>query len=185
MKSYALPIAFLVATLVTAHVLVPEPYHWYLNSISQLGAQSYEKAWVMRVGFIGFGLLLQLPAITRIRASRSLWYRELPIVIYGLAILVSGIFSAEPFVEGTPYSRSEASIHGAVATVAGLALSLGILLHALTDTPNSRRIGHLVALVLVTGLSILFGRMPDLAGAIQRLLWCAGFAWLLYLTPRA
>jgi hypothetical membrane protein len=185
MKSYALPIAFIVAVLIMAHLVVPDPYLWYLNSISQLGAQTYDKAWVMRAGFIGFGLLVQLSAITRICASRMLWYRELPIMIYGLAIIFSGIFSAEPFLEGAPYSRLEASIHSAAAMTAGIALSLAILVHALTDTPNSRRAGHFVALILVTGLSLLFGLMPNVAGVVQRLLWIAGFGWLLYLTPRA
>ena len=38
-----------------------------------------------------------------------------------------------------------------------------------------------IALILIMGLSVLFGALPAISGAIQRLLWVVGFAWLVYL----
>lgn len=161
--------------------VVSEPYLWYRNSISQLAGQAYPNAWIMRAGFIGFGVLVQIAGIIRMRAVGRYWYREVPIMLYGLSILASGIFSTSPFIEGVPYSEQEAQLHTLFATAAGIALSAGILLFMLTDAPNLRRAVHAIALVLTIGISFLFSALPTVLGAMQRLLWTVGFAWLVYL----
>ena len=88
------------------------------------------------------------------RLKPRLWYREAPIMLYGLAILLSGVFSTEPFIEGVPYSPQEARLHSICATAAGAMLTLATLLYTLTDTPPRRRAVHWVALALITGISL-------------------------------
>jgi len=185
MRSYAHAVAFVTLFILFAHLVVGEPYLWYRNSISQLAGQAYAHAWIMRAGFIGFGVLVQIAGVGRVRAAHRYWYREVPIMLYGLAILLSGIFSTSPFIEGVPYSEQEARLHTVFATAAGIALSVAILLFAFTDAPSSRRVVHAIALVLITTLSILFNALPTISGAIQRLLWIVGFAWLVYLGSNA
>ena len=51
-------VIFFVVIIILAHFFAPFKYDWRLNTISDLGAQQYENAWVMRMGFIGFGVLL-------------------------------------------------------------------------------------------------------------------------------
>lgn len=181
MLSYSPAVAVIVAIIFLAHLIAPQAYDWQVNSISQLAAQGYAQAWLVRAGFISFGILVQLAGIGRIRANRPRWYREVPIMLYGLAILLSGVFSTNPFIQGAPFSETEAGLHTVFATTAGVALSAAMLLFALTDAPTSRRLIHAVALALIMLLSFLFGALPEAAGAIQRLLWVVGFAWLIYL----
>ena len=181
MKSYVYAVAYIILFLLIAHLIVGEPYLWYRNSISQLAAQAYQYAWIMRLGFIGFGVIVQIVGIVRMMSARPYSYREVPIMLYGLAILLSGIFSTSPFIKGITYSEQEARIHSFFATSAGVALTVGVLLYALTDT--ARRAGHLIALVLITGVSFLLGAVPTIGGVTQRLLWLVGFAWLVYLGP--
>ncbi len=57
-------------------------------------------------------------------------------MLYGLSILLAGIFSTEPFIEGVPYSLQEARLHSIFATSAGVMLTLATLLYALTDAPS-------------------------------------------------
>jgi len=102
-------------------------------------------------------------------------------MLYGLAILMSGIFSTNPFIDGAPYSEAEAQLHTVFATAAGVALSVGILLVALIETTKSRRVMHWIALVLTVLLSMLLGNFPMVMGAFQRALWVVGFSWLVYL----
>jgi len=40
---------------------------------------------------------------------------------------------------------------------------------------------HWIVLALISLISIAFGAMPATGGAIQRVLWAVGFAWLVYL----
>jgi hypothetical protein len=102
-------------------------------------------------------------------------------MLYGLALLLAGIFSTEPFVEGVTFSAGEAQLHSTFATAAGVMLTLATLLYALTDAPAGRRIVHWIALALITLISLMFGAMPAIGGVLQRVLWVVGFAWLVYL----
>jgi hypothetical membrane protein len=181
LKTYNIAVAYIVIMLIAAHVAAPGTYHWQAHSISELGAQGYAQAWIMRLGFIGFGVLVQVAGITRIRMRRRLWFREAPIMLYGLAILLAGVFSTEPFVEGVAYSAREASLHSTFATLAGVMLTLATLLYALTDAPPKRRAVHWIALALITGMSLAFGALPAIGGLLQRLLWAVGFAWLVFI----
>jgi hypothetical membrane protein len=181
MKSYRPAIIYILIFIVIAHIVVGEQYVWYRHSISQLAGQEYAQAWIMRAGFLGFGVLVQIAGIGRIRAAGRYWYRELPIMIYGLSILASGIFSAAPFIEGVAYSEWEAQLHTLFATAGGWALTAGILLYMLTDRLNSRRTVHAVALILTMGVAFSFFSLPTVSGALQYLLWLVGFSWLAYL----
>ena len=180
-KTYTIAVAYILLLLIAAHLAAPEAYHWQQHTISQLAAQAYADAWIMRLGFIGFGVLVQIAGVARMRLTPRLWYRELPIMLYGLAILLAGIFSTEPFIEGVPFSAGEARLHSLFATSAGVMLTLATLLYALTDAPASRRTVHWIALALITLISFLFGSLPAIGGLLQRLLWAVGFAWLAYL----
>ena len=186
MKSYRFAVAFITIFILIAHFMVGEPYLWYRHTISQLAGQAYSKAWIMRAGFIGFGVLVQIAGIGRMRAAGRYWFREVPIMIYGLSVLASGVFSTTPFIEGVPYSEQEALLHTLFASAGGIALSAAMLIFMLTDTPDSRRVVHAIALALTMGLVFLFFNAQDtVAGLMQRLLWTVGLAWLVYLGPGA
>ncbi len=57
MKTYTIAVAYFLSLLILAHLAAPEAYRWQVHTISQLAAQAYANAWIMRVGFIGFGVL--------------------------------------------------------------------------------------------------------------------------------
>jgi hypothetical membrane protein len=180
-KPYLLAVAYITFVIILAHLLSPASYDWTHNTISDLAAQGYQHSWVMRAGFIGFGALVIFAGLIHWRREGKWKLRHVPVMLYGLAILFSGIFSTAPFRSGVTYSQTEASIHSICATVAGAALSLGILLFALTDQPVWRKLVHAAALVLVTLISLFFANSEQYAGAIQRLLYLTGFAWLVFL----
>jgi hypothetical membrane protein len=54
-RNYNIAVAYIIISLIIAHVAAPEAYNWQVHSISQLGAQAYANAWIMHLGFIGFG----------------------------------------------------------------------------------------------------------------------------------
>jgi len=185
MRHNAAAVLFIVLTILTAHLASTPPYSWHDNTISELGSQGYENAWIMRAGFIGFGALVAAGAVQRTRVQRKFWYRELPLVLYGGGILLSGVFSAKPFVPGVDYSELEANLHSALATSAGVGISMSILLYMFGETQVRRKFGHLAALVLVVALSALFGLSGTGAGIVQRGLYVVGFGWLIFIETGA
>lgn len=180
MKFNALSVLFIVIVILIAHILAPEVYDWKRNTISELASQGYRHKWIMQIGFIGFGFLLSIGAITNFRQGRKYRFRHLPLIIYALGILMAGIFCTRPFVDGVPYSEVEARLHSSFASIAGFALSAAMLLYFLTDQ-SRRRILHAISLVLVLGLSIAFGLASSYAGIVQRILYLVGFSWLIFI----
>lgn len=180
-RLYLIAVVCFVAFIGTAHLFAPPAYVWAEHTISQLAAQGYGNAWMMRAGFLVFGSLVVLGAVQKTRTAPGRWYRELPLMLYGLGIFLSGLFSAQPFIEGAAFSDVEANLHSVMATAAGLGMSVAIVLYSLTAQGRAKRLIHVTAFVLVVGLSALFGQLSAGAGLAQRLLYLVGLAWLVFI----
>ena len=184
MKAIIASVIYFVAVIVIAHFFAPPGYRWTRNTVSDLAAQGLKYQWIMQAGFIGFGVLLNLGFILKFIDARKVSYPDLLIMLYGLAILLSGFFSTAPFLEGVKYSEQESKLHSLFATVAGVCFTLGILIRLLTAVTPGERWLHIVFLILVMGISLTFGLAENgtLAlgkGIIQRSLYLISFGWLL------
>lgn len=168
-----------IAFILLAQWLAPDAYHWKQNTVSELAAQGYSKKWVMKIGFMVFGVLLTMAALLRWR-EHSEWYMHWPIVIYALAIAVSGVFSTAPFIEGQGYSVVESRMHSVCAQVAGIAFSLGLLTHGIAGDATALRVQSFVALAAVATLSGLFGYLEHGVGIVQRTMYLVSYYWLFF-----
>jgi hypothetical membrane protein len=183
MKMIQFSILFFVVVIVLAHFFTPPEYNWTQNTVSDLAAQGMKYQWMMQAGFIGFGLLLNLGFVQKFIAAQKVSYPDLLIMLYGLAILLSGFFSTAPFIPGVSYSAQESNLHSVFATTAGIAFSLGILYRLVTAPTPAEKWQHALFLVLVMGTSLLFGLseseiIPVAKGIVQRLLYLVSFLWL-------
>lgn len=167
-----------VLVIVLAHFFTSSPYDWKSNTISELAAQHYHYRWIMKTGFILFGLILIIGISSKwVHGNGKIW-TELPILIYALAILISGVYSTKPFMEGVDYSELESNIHGYAAQIAGFAFSIGLLIFGITESNTNLKIIHFVTFVFVIGFSALFGLMHSNVGVIQRTMYLGSFVWL-------
>jgi hypothetical membrane protein len=181
---YLLPaVCYFVVVIITAHFFAPPGYIWTRNTISDLASQGHTRKWIMQAGFIGFGILLAGGLALKSFAVGRINPADILILIYGLSVLVTGFFCEAPIDKSLAYSVREARLHSLFATVGGFSLSLGILWYLLAAASTPERIFHLVSLVLITGLSILFGVAEKGTfffgqGVAQRALYLAAFVWL-------
>jgi len=175
-------ILVLALVIVMAHAIAPSFYSWRLRTISDLGSQGFPNAWLMRLGFLSFGLLLaaslRVPA-----AGQALSPVHLLVVGYGLAIAASGLWSAPPFLPGLPADAAQGLGHAIAANVAGLLLTLAMCASAFTSRKVADQMFDLGAFVVVCGLSLLFklaqsGTVAVPPGIVQRLIFASGLAWL-------
>lgn len=91
-------VGLFVGIIIIAHYFATNPYNWKANTISELAAQNYPYRWIMKIGFILFGGTLAVGIIHKLMNGNGILLTELPILIYGLAILVSGLYSTNPIV---------------------------------------------------------------------------------------
>jgi hypothetical membrane protein len=165
---------FFVLVIVIAHIFSTNQYDWTKNTISDLGAQGYDRKQIMQFGFLVFGLTLSVGIL-----ANGLTWRTTPIFIYGVCVGLTGIFCTKPFFNLNDYSATQSTIHSVLAQVAGIAFTLGILLQLYyTDDKNEKWI-HLLFFILVVGLSASFGLVKNYQGIAQRLLYLTSFIWLV------
>lgn len=166
-------ILFLLAIGI-AQISAPPEYDWTKNTISDLGSQGYGKKWIMQTGFIAFGLILSAGILIH-----GLTWRTAPILIYALSVAMTGVFCTKPFFISDSYSTTEANIHSALAQIAGIAFTLGIVVQLFyTNNPNEKWV-HFIFFILVTVLSASFGLSNYYPGMMQRLLYLISFIWLI------
>jgi hypothetical membrane protein len=164
---------FFVVVILLAHLLSPSSYEWSRNTISDLGAQGYSKNFVMRIGLVGFGGLLVAGVLVNGPAPRTSL-----ILLYGAAILVTGVFCAKPFLPSAEWSTREHQLHSLFAQIAGVAFILAMLVSTFTSPSNGERWIHVLFVLLVSICSGLFMFWTDRQGIAQRLLYLVSFIWL-------
>ncbi len=182
-KIVASSIIFFVGIIVVSHFYTQTGYDWTQNTISELASQTHKYKWIMQTGFIGFGILLNVGLILKFIELQRINYPDILIMLYGAAILVTGFYCEKPIDETISYSLPEARIHSVFAMVAGVCLSLGILWYLIIAGSSPEKIFHLVFLILVMGISLLFGLSENGTigvgkGLVQRSLYLTSFIWL-------
>jgi hypothetical protein len=173
-------VGLFVGLIIMAHFFTTSPYDWRTNTISELASQQYQYRWIMKIGFILFGGILAIGITNRLISGNGKLVTELPIMIYGLAILISGLYSTKPIVDGIEYSELESKIHSYSAQIAGMAFSIGLLIYGFKETNSNLKIIHFVTFIFVIGLSALFGLMNSNVGIIQRIMYLGSFVWLIF-----
>lgn len=173
-------VGLFAGVIIVAHFFTTNPYDWKTNTISELASQNYQYRWIMKIGFILFGGILAIGITNKLINGNGRLINELPILIYGIAILISGIYSTKPIVDGIEYSELESKIHSFAAQAAGIAFSIGLLIHGFLETNQNLKIIHFVTFIFVVGLSALFGLMNSNVGIIQRIMYLGSFVWLIF-----
>lgn len=183
-KPFSIAVAYFIVVIVVAHFFAQPNYTWTSNTISDLAAQGHANKWIMQAGFIGFGLLTTWGVAFHFNKNRRAFFLFL-VAIYGLSILMSGIFCTAPIDPSIPYSSSASDLHSTFATIAGISLSLAIFWQIIAAPGKPEKLNHFIFFVLVMGLSGMFGLSENGIvaldkGIIQRLLYLSGLAWLVY-----
>lgn len=163
-----------VLAIVVAHIFSTDNYDWTKNTISDLGSQGYGRKLIMQFGFLAFGLTLTAGILIN-----GLTWRTTPILIYGLCVGLTGIFCAKPFFNLDTYSTTQATLHSALAQIAGMTFTLGILVQLFFTTNNNEKFIHLTFFILVIGFAASFGLVKNYQGILQRLLYLVSFIWFI------
>ena len=183
-KLFAIAVTYFIGMIVLAHFFTPPGYIWTENTISELASQGHRYKGIMQAGLIGFGGTLIFGVVGHFRRHPRLYFLIF-VAVYGISILLSGIYCTAPIDPEILFSTQEASLHSLFATIAGLGMSLGILWQVFASMNERGRWTRIVFLVLIGGLSGLFGLAENgmmllEKGIVQRMLYLVGLIWLVY-----
>ncbi len=150
------------------------------HTVSQLGAQNTPGRWWMNLGFLVLGIGVGLDA-------RRIWWTT-PFVsvfflMFAAAVAMMAVFSSEPVDPALPSSDMWHLLHAVFATAAILCFCSGAIGYGYHRWPGPAKwIG--IGVGVSAGLLWLAAFIvPEIQGALQRLMYAFIFVWLAVYLP--
>jgi hypothetical protein len=163
--------------LALAPLLMPDSYSWVSHTTSESAAQGVSGAWLARLGFLVFGLVvLWLAAFAGARWGR--WGRLFH-GMFGVLMAATAAFSHRPFEPGIMFDRTEDLLHSVTATAMGFAFAIGVVA-VMVSRPGRLTSRHaldaaaLVASVVIPLSMVAWSRN---AGLLQRSMFLVAYLW--------
>ncbi|MBI9104375.1 MAG: DUF998 domain-containing protein [Spirochaetales bacterium] len=83
-------IVVFIIFIILAHAFAPAGYRWKSETVSRLADSGHPHRWILKVGMVAYGMLL-------IASTSELSLLSLLVVIYGLGVIVTAIFTVEKY----------------------------------------------------------------------------------------
>jgi hypothetical protein len=147
------------------------------NTISQLAAQATENNFVMRAGFVALGLGILTDAIRHPRWSNAAF------IAFGLFMSLAGLFGHKPIAPAVPFSPRTDSAHSALATLAGIAITVALASRGVQTIPGNRGVVTFALAMLCLVLPLGMTAFPAFQGLVQRVMYLCVFVWLWVYFP--
>lgn len=179
MRFTRLGIAIFAVAVVAGPLYTVPGYSAVGNLISELGAQNTPRNYLMSVAFVALGAGIVADGL------RSFHRALAPFIAFGFFMALVGFFSHKPINPAVPYATWAHTAHGALATSAGIAITVGFAWQSFRQQGLSRRV--VAALLAVASLALPLAMLswPAYQGATQRLMYFLVFLWLwVYYPPR-
>lgn len=144
------------------------------HTTSHLGAQGSPYAWVMNTVFFLLGVYAICIAI-----GSKIPYVQLIGTIFGLSLLMTGVFQHAPLIEGHAVNIFHDTMHSIFASTTGFSFTLLAIGHAFMTSKMQRYVALTMGLV-ATIIPILMITFPDYMGLSQRIMFVTAFLWLFF-----
>jgi uncharacterized protein (DUF486 family) len=167
--------AFLLA--VTLGPLVSDPdYSSLAHTTSELAGQAMPNAWIMRLGFMTFGLCTTLAAALRLRDRP---YTAVPLIAFGMAMVTAAFWSNAPIDRSVAHSIREDEIHSIAASLMGFAFACACVARLWMSALWLK--DPLTWLALAASICLPLGMVafPALDGGLQRVMFVISFIWIV------
>jgi hypothetical membrane protein len=171
-------IVLFVLAVATGPLYTVPGYSAVGNLISELAAQNTPRNVLMSGAFVALGVGIVVDGLRHFALAQA------PFIGFGFFMVLAGLFGHRPISPGVPYAEWAHTAHSALATAAGISITVAFVWQAVRQPSFVRRAvaATLAALCLVLPLAML--SFPDVQGAIQRLMYLLIFTWLWLHYPR-
>jgi hypothetical membrane protein len=168
-------VAFTLAAMIGPFVSHPG-YSSVRHSLSELAGQDMPNAWIMRGGFVAFGVAVLFASLARFQSNAAVFGA---LSLFGAAMLAAAHWSHLPISPLTGGSQGEDQLHSMAAMVMGTAFAAACGFRLWTRRKHGVDwigVGGLLVSTIIPAIMVL---IPDIAGAVQRMMFLASFVWIL------
>ena len=166
-------ISVIMIAILVGPVFSPPEFSWLRHSTSEQAGQQLAGAWIMRVGFIGYGLGTLLAAVadwtTRpfVRAA---------LVLFGLGLFGTAIWSNASILTSVTSDMREDGLHSVASGIVGTAFAAACAARLFAPGGSRHDVLAWVGLGISVAIPLAMGLWPDFRGLLQRTMF--GFSFL-------
>lgn len=163
--------------VLTAPLALPPDYSPLLHSVSESAAQQEPGAWLGRLGLLVSGLSVLLVCVIRARVWGVI--ATTSFALFGLFWALTAVFSTGSWDPSIPREGLEQTLHSVFATAMAVVVVGGLIRAFARGVPTPWRIATLVFVAAATFLPLAALLLPDVDGALQRVMFVVAYAWFL------
>ena len=179
MRFTRLGIAIFAVAVVAGPLYTVPGYSPVANLISELGAQNTPRNFLMVAAFVALGAGIVADGLRKFHRTHA------PFIAFGLFMVLVGFFGHKPINPDLPYAAWVHTAHGALATAAGISITVGFAWQAFRRAGTAKRVAAASLAVVSLALPLAMLSFPGYQGAIQRVMYFLVFSWLwVYYPPR-
>ena len=171
--AYAL---LLLVMFILPYFSAPE-YSIIRNTLSQLGAQNTQNAWIMNFTFVSLGIG---SIIAGWRYFEGFAFQRLFLILFGISLTLAAFFNHAPVNPLIQYEISEDGWHSYFIFTTGLTFIILTVSSTFIPEKHTDRLLAIGAGLSVIVLSVLMSKAAQAAGIWQRLSFIISFGWMIY-----
>lgn len=157
-------------------IFSPPEFDWIVHSTSEQAGQHMPGAWIMRGGFLGYGLGVAMAAALEWRQAPAV---KSALIAFGIGLVAAAVWSNAPILPGVPAEMGEDKLHSIASGVVGTAFALACAARLLGARRDRIDRLSLAGLVVAVAIPLGMNMFPELRGLLQRAMFVFSFAFVL------
>lgn len=168
-------IGIIVLAMLVGPMFAPPEFSWLRHSTSEQAGQQLPGAWIMRAGFLAYGLgtliaaVIDWPTRPFVRAA---------LTAFGLGLVGTAVWSNASILPGTFSDLNEDWLHSVASGVVGTAFAAACAARLFAPGGTKRDALAWTGLLMSVIFPLAMGAMPDLRGLLQRLMFAVSFVFV-------
>ncbi len=165
-------IGIILVAIVAGPFFSPPEFSWLRHSTSEQAGQHVAGSWIMRAGFVCYGLGMLISALV---AWRTRPFVRGALAVFGLGLIGTAIWSNASIVPGAPSDMLEDRLHSIASGIVGTAFAAACA--ARLFMPGGSRHDKLawIGLLVSVAIPLAMAALPDYRGLLQRAMFGISF----------
>lgn len=165
----------MLVTILVGPLFSPPEFSWIHHSTSEQAGQQLAGAWIMRAGFVGYGLGTLLAALvdwhTRpvVRAA---------LIVFGLGLVGTATWSNASILPDVLSDAHEDWLHSVASGIVGTAFAAACAARLFAPGGSKRDVLPWLGLVISVAIPLAMGMWPDFRGLSQRTMFGFSFVFV-------
>jgi len=168
-------IAVILIAIIVGPIFSPPEFSWLQHSTSEQAGQQVAGAWIMRAGFVGYGL-------GTLGAALADW-KTRPVVhtallLFGLGLIGTAVWANASILPDVVSDLHEDWLHSVASGVVGTAFAAACAARLFAPQGSRRDLLAWAGLLISVAIPLAMATWPDFRGLSQRMMFGFSFVFV-------